>query len=216
MIRFLLNEYAKKVHSIYVNYYPCDCAYFSKKISILIVTWVFVRKDWETIFERYYILFSQCDDGGIHLITQENLTSPDNHFLKEIPVRDNIRWDNETSSIMHVAIHHFFHYNREMWAQSRKLPDHKVLAFTHLMAITMVIYQIDYWHNHTTDVEDLVDIAKMISLRWRGVLRRSSSTIGQDENGRRGIEMFMRQLENNWKESRSNQLLGNKFKLVWR
>lgn len=119
---------------------------------------------------------------------------------------------------MHVAIDDFFHINREMWARVYKKEKHgnTRTAFTHLMAIMMVIYQVDIWHNRTDDKEYLLKIAKLITIRWRSVLRRDDSNLGQNADGRRGIEMFMKQIESNWSESKSNYFLQNKFQFFWR
>ena len=180
-------------------------------------TWVYVNSDWEDVFDWHYKVFAQCDDGGLYLVTSRR------GAIDLLPKRQRISWTAETATVMHMCIHRFFGLNDDMWKLARcsRKNTHRGRclrreAFTHLMAITQTIYHIDHWHNSTDDPEDLMDIAKLVTDRWRMTMRRDHESIGQDEDGLKGLEMFLRQLEDNWKKSESNVFLKGRFQFRWK
>lgn len=146
----------------------------------------------------------------------------DLHLLS-IPVPDigKVTWTRLSSRSMQRCILFFLRMNESMW-KVQKYKRNEKTAFTHLVAITKAMYHIDHWHDSRTatdtevgncerSMKDLLDIGRRLSTRWTYVLALSNERIGQDVDGRKGLLLFMEQLEENWEKSHSNEALGGQF-----
>jgi len=188
-------------------------------------TWIYVHPDYEGVYQRYYSMLAFADKGGMELAESMNdAQDNDNNeesasskiVLPELKYGMKVIWDCHTSYCMQECIASLLETNEVEWKKNRQVRDEK-MAFTHLVALTMVMYHIDHWHNVTENPEEeLVELAKWFSDRWRYVLSYSNERLGLDEETRRGLLMFMTQIEQNWKESSANNVLGGKFQFKFR
>ena len=170
-------------------------------------TWVYVDKDYPNIYRKYCTVVACAKETNDIATDDENMV--DNKRI--------ILWDKQASINMLKCILCLLDNNDKKWAVAmREWEDRKETniarnAFTRLMALSKVVYQINHWHNSANDPKDLLNLCQRFSTRWRKVLALPDELIGQDSDGQRGLHVFMKQMENNWNESVLNKKLKGRF-----
>ena len=200
--------------------------------------WIYVEENFEDIYMRIFkfIVFADnvmdvFDDYESEYEEQE--TEEDSFKLWDenvcpmssvhLPQYGKVSWTSESSYNMQECIFSFLDGLGEQWKSLLRKKENGIEAvedlkqfFTKLVALTLVMYNIDHWHSGAKIVDDdLCDIARLLSIRWKKILCYSDEDLGLDKDGRNGVLALMLHLEHYFISSPANITLKGKFKFCF-
>ena len=200
--------------------------------------WIYVEENYKDIYMRIFKFIAFADNvmdvfDDYESEYEDQETEEDSFKLWDenvcpmssvrLPQDGKVSWTSESSYNMQECIFSFLDGLGEQWKSVLRKKENGIEAskdfkqfFTKLVALTLVMYNIDHWHSGAKIIdEDLCDIARLLSIRWKKILSYSNEDLGLDMDGRNGVLALMLHLEHYFISSPANITLRGKFKFCF-